>query len=129
MVGVIVISENKTASEYLKTLRRLLGSKQVKGIESLVIRSNFDTRTLKAKLNRMIRKLNADEGILILNDLYGSTQCNICKEFIQKNAIELITGYNLPMLVKVATLNQSVSLKDLAKQALDAGQKYMKRFN
>lgn len=129
MVGVIVISESKSAPELLKTVQRVLGQKRLPGIESLVIKSSHEQRTLQTKLNKAIKKIGADKGILILNELYGSTQCNICKDFISANSIELVTGYNLPMLIRVATNNQKASLRDLAKMAVDAGQKYIKRFS
>ena len=127
MVGIIVISESKAATEMLKTVRKVLGKKSLKGMTSLVIKSDFSARTLKSKINKLIKQMDAKQGTLILSELYGSTQSNVCLDFIQNGHIELVCGYNLPMLIKAATVNHNGSLSKVATQVRNAGKKYIKR--
>jgi len=128
MIGVIIISENNAATEMLKTVQKVLGKNSLKNIKSLVIKSNYNTRTLKSKINKSIMQFKTHNGILLMTELYGSTQSNVCKDFLQKGFIEMITGYNLPMLIKVATLNQNSTLPQLILKLKDAGKKYIKSY-
>ncbi len=128
MIGVIIISESKAAAEMLKSVEHVLGKRKVKGMFPLVIKSNFEKRTLKAKINALIKKINADSGVVIMSEIFGSTQTNVCLDFLDKNSIELICGYNLPMLIKAATINGSTNLAKFAKEVSHAGQKYIKTY-
>lgn len=113
----------------IKTVQRVLGKDATNGIFSLVIKSNFSPRTLKSKINKMIKDIKADKGILIMTELYGSTQCNVCLDFVHKGQIELICGYNLPMLLKAATINHDSSLAQITAKICDTGKKYIKCVN
>lgn len=126
MVGVIIISESKAAVEQLRTVKRVLGKRTLPHIEPVVIKSDFSARTLKSKINTAINKVKSPDGVLILTELYGTTQCNVCLDFIHTDQVELISGYNLPMLIKAATKHESSTLKKLAKEVKAAGEKYIK---
>ena len=123
-----MISEGNSSREMLKTVLRVMGKKAAPGLAALVIRSDLGARTLQSKINRLIKTLNADKGILILTELYGSTQSNVCADFIQKGQIEMISGYNLPLVLKAITLNKTATLAQVSRQACLAGKKYIKLF-
>jgi PTS system mannose-specific IIA component len=128
MVGVIVISESKASAEMLKTVEGAIGRKSFRGIVPLVIKSDFTRRTLEDKINQTIKRLGARAGVVILTELYGSTQSNVCMEFLQRGEIELVCGYNLPMLMKAATANQKSTLDELVATLTEAGKKYIRSF-
>jgi mannose PTS system EIIA component len=128
MVAVLVISEGKTAVEMLRGVKKVLGKRVLKGMEAICLKSSFTKRTLQSKLNKIINKHLENDGVLILTDIYGSTQSNVCCSLLEKGQIELLSGYNMPMLIKAATLNQKSSLKELAKHLTDTGKKYIKHY-
>lgn len=128
MVGIVVISESHSSEEMLSTVERALGRGMVKGIVPVVIRSDFTKRSLTEKVNRAIRKIAAKDGVIILTELYGSTQCNICRDLLIKGEVEMVSGYNMPMLIKAATLNQEKSLAELVKILCQTAKKYICSF-
>ena len=111
MVGVVLVTENHEASEMLKTVRRLLG--RTRGVTSVILRSEQKIETMKKNLKRAIDRVQSGGGVLLLTDIYGSTQCNVCFDYIKKGSVELLTGFNLPMLVKLGILHEEVSFKQL----------------
>lgn len=111
MVGIVLVSENKEGAEMLKTARRLLG--RIEGFATVMLKPGSSNACMRNSLQRAINKVHADKGILILYDIFGSTQCNICRRFLKRGAVELITGFNMAMLVKLATINKIMPLKKL----------------
>lgn len=130
MVEVIVISENRAAVEMLKTVHKVLGARAVRNIHPLVIKSNYSPRKvltlIQARLRLGRRRI---DGVLLLTEVFGSTQSNLCLSCLDADNVRLISGYNLPMLIKAATLNQSVTLKKLVPELKSVGRKYIRDFD
>ena len=63
-------------------------------------------------------------GVVVLTDMFGGTATNLALPFLEPDAVEIVTGVNLPMLVKLGTLREfDLSLSDLAERLTQAGQK------
>jgi PTS system mannose-specific IIA component len=60
-------------------------------------------------------------GVLILTDMFGGTPCNLAMTFLAKDQIEVVTGVNLPMLIKAASLRDAAALVDVARQLSEHG--------
>lgn len=110
MVGVILVSENREAHEMLKTTRRLLG--RTRGITSLILKPGQSVYQMRQQVRKAITKVHS-RRILLLTDFFGSTQCNVCRSFVKKGSVELLTGFNLPMLVKLGAVHETLGLKEL----------------
>jgi len=67
--------------------------------------------------------LHCHQGILILTDLFGGTPSNVSLSFLQDKKVEVVSGVNLPMLLKISVGRQGKDLKEIARQARDAGRK------
>src|SRR3989338_3087859 len=111
MVGIILISENREASEMLKTARRLVG--RMKGITSLVMKSGQPPPQMSKNLKKILGQVDYNHGVILLTDFFCSTQCNVCMKFLKKGEVELLTGFSLPMLVKLGTLNETMPFSEL----------------
>jgi PTS system mannose-specific IIA component len=70
-----------------------------------------------------IRKVDEGQGVLILTDMYGGTPSNISLSFLEERRVEVITGVNLPMLLKLATDKNEMGLDQLAVFITDYGQR------
>lgn len=127
MIEVIIISENLESREMLKTAKRLLGP--VKGFYPLSLKSSLSVAQMRTLLEKTIAKINSKNEILLLTDLYGSTQFNVCTKFLKPGKIELVTGYNLPMLVKLGSVHQKYPLKKVVSLIDKYGKKYIKHLN
>ena len=111
MVGIIVISDNLESREMLKSARRLVG--RMNGFASVMLKAGTGVGRMERSLKSAIKKVDSHGGVLLLSDFYGSTQCNVCLKFLKKGVVELLTGFNLPMLVKLGTLNEKMRLPEL----------------
>ena len=130
MIEVLVISENNTAVEMLKTVHKVLGAKSVKQMHSLVIKSNYSKTKVCGLVQAKIKTLTGKrDGVLLMTEVFGSTQTNLCLDLLGRNDVRLISGYNLPMLLKAATLNQTTTLQKLTPQLMRTGKKYIRMYD
>jgi len=75
-------------------------------------------------LKQRLRELDQGDGVLILTDMFGGTATNLALPFLVPNRVEIVTGVNLPMLVKLASIrDQDLSLSEVADRLTAAGQK------
>lgn len=111
MVGIVLVSENKEGSEMLKAARRLLG--RTRGMTSVILKPESSITCMTNTVKRAMKKVDTKKGVLILVDFFGSSQCNVCRKFVKKGSVEMLTGVNLPILVKLGTLNQTMAFNKL----------------
>ena len=78
---------------------------------------------LRHKLENGIKKLKADSGVLILTDMFGGTPSNLSYSFLEEGRIEVISGVNLPMVIKAVNMRQEKNLSELAEQLESFGKR------
>jgi len=121
MIGGIIVSHGKLAEELLNALNIILG--EVVNIEAISIGWYDDVEESKKKINHSLQKVNKKNGVVIFTDMFGGTPSNLSFSFLKDNRIEIITGVNLPMLIKFASLQRSNNLKEVAKKVVEQGKK------
>ncbi len=121
MIGGIIVSHGKLAEELLNALNIILG--EVVNIDAISIGWYDDVEESKKKINQSLQNVNMKNGVLIFTDMFGGTPSNLSFSFIKDNQIEIITGVNLPMLIKFASLQRSNNLKAVAKKVVEQGKK------
>jgi PTS system mannose-specific IIA component len=121
MIGGIIVSHGKLAEELLNALNIILG--EVVNMEAISIGWYDDVEESKKKINQAIKRVDQKNGVLIFTDMFGGTPSNISFTFLKDNQVEIITGVNLPMLIKFASLQRSNNLKEVAKKVVEQGRK------
>ncbi len=121
MIGGIIVSHGKLAEELLNALTIILG--EVVNIEAISIGWYDDVEDSKRKINQSIKRVDQKNGILIFTDMFGGTPSNLSFSFLKDNQIEIITGVNLPMLIKFVSLQRRNRLKEVAKKVVEQGKK------
>lgn len=121
MIGGVIVSHGKLAEELLNALNIILG--EVVNIEAISIGWYDDVEESKKKINSSLKKVNKKNGVVIFTDMFGGTPSNLSFSFLNDNQIEIITGVNLPMLIKFASLQRSNNLKEVAKKVVEQGKK------
>jgi len=123
MIGILIITENETSKEQLKSVVRLLGEQP--HCRAVVLSSELSQDDMLRIVQDNIKLLKSDE-ILVFHDLWGSTQARVCQTFLKEGHVELISGYNFPMLLKSMTLRQSTkSFEDFLKSLVQYGVKHI----
>jgi PTS system mannose-specific IIA component len=121
MIGGIIVSHGKLAEELLNALTIILG--EAPNIEAISIGWYDDVEESKKKINSSLKRVDQKNGVLIFTDMFGGTPSNLSFGFLKDDHIEIITGVNLPMLIKFVSLQRSNNLKDVARKVVDQGKK------
>jgi len=121
MIGGIIVSHGKLAEELLNALTIILG--EVLNIEAISIGWYDDVEESKKKINKSLKKVDQKNGVAIFTDMFGGTPSNLSFSFMKDNKVEIITGVNLPMLIKFVSLQRSNNLKEAARKVVEQGKK------
>jgi PTS system mannose-specific IIA component len=121
MIGGIVVSHGKLGEELINALSIILG--EAPNIEAISIGWYDDVEDSKRKINQSLKRVDQENGIVIFTDMFGGTPSNLSFTFQKDGQVEIITGVNLPMLIKFVSLQRSNNLKDVAKKVVEQGRK------
>lgn len=121
MIGIVVVTHGNLAEELISAVKFVLAQEpavQMAGV-CLDPEKGFDTftETIKSAIN----KVNSGSGILLVTDMFGGTPSNISLTFLEEEKLEVISGVNLPMLLKLSTIGEDVDLGEAVKIAEKAG--------
>ena len=121
MIGGVIVSHGKLAEELLNALTIILG--EAVNVEAISIGWYDDVEESKKKINLSLKKVEQKNGVLIFTDMFGGTPTNLSFSFLRDDQVEIITGVNLPMLIKFISLQRSHNLKEVAKKVVEQGKK------
>lgn len=121
MVGGIIVCHGKLAEELLNALTIILG--EAPNIEAISIGWYDDVEDSKRKISQSLKKVDQKNGVVIFTDMFGGTPSNLSFSFLKDGQVEIITGVNLPMLIKFVSLQRNNNLRDVARKVVDQGKK------
>ena len=121
MIGVLITTHGNLGSEFIKAVELIRGN--LKGVLHLSMDQNKGVEELKKEVATAIKKLDQGQGVLILTDLFGGTPSNISLSFLKPGKVEVVTGVNLPMLLKLSEAREGASLRDFSISIRDYGMK------
>jgi PTS system mannose-specific IIA component len=122
MIGVVIVTHCHLAEELICAAQLVVGE-ELKQFQAVSVEPKDGSEAVREKILTAIRKVDSGRGVLILTDMYGGTPSNISLSFLEDKKIEVITGVNLPMLLKLATYQENLDLEQLAAFITDYGQK------
>lgn len=102
MVGTLILSHGGLADELLKAGRTIAGG--LPGFEAVSLDWGESFEQAQGKIRNSLDRLDEGEGVLILTDMFGGTPCNIALTFLEPGKVEIVTGVNLPMVVRLGCL-------------------------
>lgn len=121
MVGVIVVTHGQVGAELLRTAQEIVG--RIERAEAVTIDAAEKIERARSKIEAAIKRVSTGAGVLILTDMFGGTPSNLGLSFLEKGAVEVVTGVNLPMLIKLPSLREGLPLRELADRLSTYGQK------
>jgi PTS system mannose-specific IIA component len=121
MIGGIIVSHGKLGEELLNALTIILG--EAPNIEAISIGWYDDVEDSKKKINQSLKRVDQKIGVVIFTDMFGGTPSNLSFSFQKDDRVEIITGVNLPMLIKFVSLQRSNNLKEVARKVVEQGKK------
>ena len=120
MTGLMVVAHFNLAREMVAAVELIVGKQEQ--FASVGIMPDDEIDTIRAKIIEALKAVDAGDSVLILTDMFGGTASNISLSFLEEGRIELVTGVNLPMLIKLATYREGKRLDELASFIAQYGQ-------
>ena len=119
MIGVVVVTHGQLATELVNAAEMIVGD--LPQFTAVSIGWHEDVHDAREDIARAIERVRGEAGVLLLTDMFGGTPSNLGMTFLAKDQVEVITGVNLPMLIKLASLRRSSNLLAVAKEMRDHG--------
>ncbi|HQZ40089.1 MAG: PTS fructose transporter subunit IIA [Acidobacteria bacterium] len=120
MIGIVVITHGQLATELVNAAETIVGD--LPQFAAVSIGWHEDVQDARNDIQAAIARVKSGaDGVLLITDMFGGTPCNLAMTFLAKDAIEVLTGVNLPMLIKAANLTDAGALADVARQLGDHG--------
>lgn len=119
MIGVVVVTHGQLATELVNAAEMIVG--ELPRFTAVSIGWHDDVNDAREDIAQAIERVRGEEGVLLLTDMFGGTPSNLGMTFLEKGRLEVVTGVNLPMLIKLGGLRQSADLLAVARQLRDDG--------
>ena len=121
MIGIVLVSHGRFASELLAAGEIIVG--KIENSVAVDIDPKMGMDEISGKVEGAIRAVDRGKGVLLLTDMFGGTPSNIGLSYLGTGQVEVVTGVNLPMIVKFPMARQTMPLSELARHLADCGQR------
>jgi PTS system mannose-specific IIA component len=114
MIGIVIVTHRQLGDALIGAAEFIMGNRP-EAMESVSIDLSENADKLRTKIAQGIKKVEGQEGILILTDMFGGTPSNLSYSFLEEGRIEVLSGVNLPILIQAASLrDKDIKLDELA---------------
>ena len=124
MIGGVIVTHGQLANELVSAAEMIVG--EINHITAVSIGWHDDVDVAREEIERAIKHVDDGSGVLLLTDMFGGTPTNIAASFLGQTSVEVVTGVNLPMVIKLATQDNHVTIEDLARLVRDEGQQQIR---
>ena len=122
MIGILVVTHKALGNALIDCVEFILGQRP-ESLEAVSIDLRENADDLRKKIEKAIREVKSDYGVLILTDMFGGTPSNLSYAFMEEGHVEVISGVNLPMLVKAVGIREENDLQKLAEHIENYGKR------
>jgi PTS system mannose-specific IIA component len=119
MIGVVVVTHGQLATELVNAAETIVGD--LPNFFAVSIGWHENVQDARDEIAAAIEKVKQPGGVLLATDMFGGTPSNLGITFLEHDKIEIITGVNLPMLIKAASIKEPASLTDIARMLREHG--------
>lgn len=111
MIGVVVVTHGDIGKEMIAATLRIIPD--AKHLRSVAVTLDMPPEEITSQIRNAISSLHGVLGVLLLTDMFGGTPSNICLTFLDEPNLEVISGVNLPMLIKLASAESKMSFGEM----------------
>jgi PTS system mannose-specific IIA component len=119
VIGVVVVTHGQLATELLNAAEAIVGD--LPRFAAVSIGWHDDMDDAREEIRQAIARLQDEGGVLLLTDMFGGTPTNLGLSFVEPDRVEVVTGVNLPMLIKLTSLRSSQDLLAVARELRETG--------
>jgi mannose PTS system EIIA component len=122
MIGIVIVTHSQLGDALIDAAEFILGTRPDTMV-SVSIDLNENVDKLRKKIAEGIKKVDHNRGVLILTDMFGGTPSNLSYSFLEEGRVEVISGVNLPILIKAYDIQKKMELSKLAENLEAFGKK------
>ena len=119
MIGALVVTHGQLGRELVAAAEMIVGD--VTHIQAVSIGWHDDVNDARKDIEKRIEEVADGAGVLILTDMFGGTPSNIAFSFHEPGRVDVVTGVNLPMIIKIVTQKEGDTLDNLARVVREQG--------
>ena len=123
MIGLVLVTHGRLAEEFLRALEHIVGAQD--NVATVCIGPDDDMEDRRQEIIDKVKAAQNGKGVVLLTDMFGGTPSNLAISVLDEGEVEVIAGINLPMLIKLASVRDNLSLKKAVREAQEAGRKYI----
>ena len=123
LVGALVVTHGQLGQELVSAAQAIVG--EVSHMAAVSIGWNDDVEESKKKIEQGVSEVDQGKGVIVLTDMFGGTPSNLSLPLLKRNELEIITGVNLPMVIKLANQSGADSLSELVSKVKKQGQSHI----
>ena len=123
MIGLVLVTHGRLADELRLAMEHVVGTQR--NVATVCIGPDDDMEGCRSNIRQSIAQVDTGDGVVLLTDMYGGTPSNLAISMMSRDGVEVISGVNLPMLVKLAKVRSSQTLGECVDCAQTAGRKYI----
>jgi mannose PTS system EIIA component len=119
--GIVIVTHYRLGEEFLQALRLIVPD--APEFHAVSVEPTQTVEEMRSRVQDALKAADHGHGVLVLTDMFGGTPSNIALSFLDEHRVEVVTGVNLPMLIKLATLGEDKPLDELAAFIKSYGQR------
>ena len=119
VIGLVLVTHGRLAEELRLVMEHVVGPQTA--IATVCIGPEDDMEQRRREILERVDAMDAGKGVVVLTDMFGGTPSNLAMSFLGEQNVEVITGVNLPMLIKLARPQQEDDLLSLAREMREHG--------
>lgn len=121
MIGIVIVTHGELGTELLRTAQEIVG--KFPSVEAVSVQASEQIDKARKRIEASLQRVSDGSGVLILTDLFGGTPSNLVLSYLEAGRLEVVTGVNLPMLMKLPSLREEQDLRTLADSLAKYGQR------
>ena len=121
MIGIVIVAHGKLANEFISITEFIIGKKS--DVVAIPVDAQRSVEEMREEIAQAIKMADKGKGVLILTDMFGGTPSNLVLSFLEKGKVEVLSGVNLPMLLKLSTCQDEKTLEEMCEFIKDYGRK------
>ena len=123
MIGIIVVTHGALGREFIAVAEHVVGPQQ--GLIAISIGPEDDIERCREEILARVHEIDTGDGVVLLTDMFGGTPSNLAISVMVPGKVEVIAGVNVPMLIKLVSVRNTMTLMNAVMTAQEAGRKYI----
>ncbi|MBW1659438.1 MAG: PTS sugar transporter subunit IIA [Deltaproteobacteria bacterium] len=111
MKGIVIVCHGDLSDGFVSAAEMILG--EVDNVSAVSVDVTQEPETIQETIREAIKSVDQDDGVFILTDLFGGTPANVSLSFLEPNRVEIITGINLPLVIKLLKDRDKYPMEEL----------------